>query len=96
MCRHTYLKRQSPEQNVVDVSSGAGCVVGVTIHALVVWYDWFFVCSSAVLNECLNGVAVNRLQFLQGGMGACPAIGAWVSRFERQRHASRATRLIRR
>jgi hypothetical protein len=49
----------------VPLSAGASEAVGVTIHeVLCVRHDWFFVCSSSVLNECLKGIGVKRLQFL--------------------------------
>lgn len=44
---------------------GVSEAVGVTIHEeLRVCQDWFFVCSSAAVNECLNGEGAKRLQFM--------------------------------
>ena len=48
--------------------------VGVTIHEpFFVCHDWFFVCSSAVLNECLNGIGVHLAQFLHTGIARSTA-----------------------
>ena len=57
--------------------------VGVTIHApLRVCHAWFLVCSSAAQKECLNGIGVKCLQFLQpafAGVGDVVAGGELIS-----------------
>ena len=53
----------------MPVSAGVREAVGVTIQELFCGAnDWFFVCSRAVLNECLNGTGVKRRQLWQAAM----------------------------